>query len=239
MKTRFKFLTCGLLVLSISIISCEKDGTEGPMGPIGSMGEQGVAGVAGPAGENGEALGVPGPQGAQGETGAAGLAGEAGETGSAGANGANGVNGTNGSNGTNGADGNANVMVSDWITTAFSQTAAFATGFSVTDPNLTTEVINNSLILGYGKRNSVFKDILPLPIQILNQKYQIELSDLGGENYRLLFRGLSVDGSTEVFNLLAEVRYFVIPVNNTTGKSRSDFEKMSYDEIVTHFQLDY
>ena len=215
MKTRIKIITCGLLVLSISIMSCEKEGTVGPIGPAGAMGEQGIAG---PAGQDGEALGVPGPQG---ETGASG------------------TNGTAGSDGNDGTDGNANVMVSNWIPTAFSQTAAFDVGFSVTDVSLTTEVINNSLILGYGKRNSAFKDILPLPTQIFNQEYGITLSDAGGENYSLFFRGHSADGSLEVFNLLEEVRYFVIPANSITGKSRSDFEKMSYNELITHFQLDY
>lgn len=230
MQNPMKLLMCGLMGLAISITSCSKDSDIGPIGPQGPQGEQGSAGAEGaqgPAGQDGEALGVPGPKG------------DTGATGQVGATGADGTDGSNGTNGTDGEDGNANVMVSDWIPTAFSQTPAFDVGFSVTDPNLTKEIINNSLILGYGKRNSAFIDILPLPTQIFNQLYRITLSDAGGENYDLFFRGKSADGSTETFNLLSEVKYFVIPANSTTGKSRSDYEKMSYDEIVAHFGLDY
>jgi len=76
-----------VVLVSILVISCTKEGLEGPTGP---RGEQGIQGEKGDAGE---AIGVAGRKGEQGEP------------------------GEDGSNGQDGADGNANVITETMVLT--------------------------------------------------------------------------------------------------------------------------
>ncbi len=61
MKTILRVLAGGLMVLTLTLASCSKDGADGDIGPVGPAGAQGVQGEQGPKGDTGE----------QGETGTA------------------------------------------------------------------------------------------------------------------------------------------------------------------------
>ena len=151
MKTTMKFLSMGLIIAGLTLTSCSKDGDIGPIGPIGPQGEQGVQGSQGeqgPAGQDGEALGIPGPQGEQGPAGIDGV------------DGVDGTNGTDGSDGTDGADGNANVN-----TYVFDLSSKSGASIPNNLPELTQDVIDNDLIIGY-LQNGVSGTYYPVPASV-------------------------------------------------------------------------
>jgi len=211
MKTTIKFLSTGLMIIALALTSCTKDSVEGAIGPQGPKGEQGIQGEPGPAGQDGEAQGVPGPAGPAG------------------------------ADGTDGADGNANVMASEWIPVGFSATPFTQSTFRIEDPLLTEEVVNSSLILVYGK--TIFPDyenILPFTLENAIQKYYYFVSNSGSTTYSIRLWAQSTNGNPQVFEQFDEVKYFIVPANNLTGKTmRANLEKMTYSELINHFRLDY
>lgn len=124
MKTTFKSLVCGIIILSLTMSSCSKDSEQGDIGPIGPTGPQGVQGEKGDTGETG-AAGAPGQDGA------------------------NGTNGSNGTNGADGADGNANVKVYK-----YNFRSDLAASFYMNVPPITAEVLANDGILCFIKIGS-------------------------------------------------------------------------------------
>ncbi|MEP2278991.1 hypothetical protein [Maribacter sp.] len=146
MKTTSNFIKCAILIFTISLISCSKDGDIGPIGPQGEQGIQGEQGEQGPAGEDGEALGVPGPQGEQGETGATGPAGE------------------DGTNGIDGEDGNANVVASNWLVADIPDNYSYsAATVTISDSRITQDVLNNYTVLGYFSFSDTFSEVYAIP----------------------------------------------------------------------------
>ncbi|CAZ94998.1 Conserved hypothetical protein [Zobellia galactanivorans] len=134
-KTSVKFLICFIMALTIAALtSCQKDNLEDAVLTETVHGEQGVAGTAGENGRDGEKgdTGEQGPQGEKGERGPQGEQGPQGEIGAAGANGAD------------GEDGNANVR-----SFKFSLTSVASSHHTIEMPQLTTEVMENDVILTY------------------------------------------------------------------------------------------
>ena len=221
MKTRFRFLTYGLIALTVTLTSCEKEGLQGPAGPAGPSGQQGIQGEAGPAGEDGEALGVPGPQG---ETGAPG------------------ADGNDGTDGTDGTDGNANIIASSWIATDFNTSPSLLSNFSIPIDDLTPEMADSALIMAYGKRIlATHERIYILPVAFPQRMYQFYVSDSDGDgSYNFICQGTSGDGNPYLYDTFAEVRYVIAPSTSITGKNiNEDFTKMEYHDAMDYLGLEY
>lgn len=172
-----------------------------------------------------------GPIGPQGEQGIQGPAGQDG------ANGQDGADGQDGVNGQDGADGNANVIVSDWIDTAFSVTANVISTFDINMPN--TNI--NGATLVYGRVASGIIYPLPHEVGIEEYTYYIEPSTGTFPNFtpnKMGFVARTNNNTDRIFDEFEEVRYVNIPPQ-TSGKSAIDFEKMTYEEVMDHFGMDY
>lgn len=167
--------------------------------------------------------------------------GDIGPIGPAGPAGVNGIDGVEGVDGTDGEDGNANVIISDWIDTEFLANPGTFSFFEVDAPDMNT----NGAIFVYGKLvsdpGSDF--IAQIPYESFNESYGY-LVDPGEGTFpnitftKIRFTARSVDGSDEVFERFSQVRYVNIPPAST-GKSAINFEKMTYEEVMDHFGLEY
>lgn len=216
-KMNFKYVL--IVMASAAIFSCSKaeDGAIGPIGPAGAIGQTGVAGPEGPAGADGLNGGQDG------------------------ADGVNGTDGADGQDGADGADGNANIIVSEWIVTEFSATASSFSSFEIIPATLNT----NGAILVYGRLvsdpGSDF--IVPFPYENANERYSYLVDPSEGTFPNIQFADIrftahSVDGSDEIFEKISEVRYVNIPPQ-PSGKSTIDFNKMTYEEVMDHFEMEY
>ncbi|MEP2278992.1 hypothetical protein [Maribacter sp.] len=241
MKTTSNFIKCAILIFTISLISCSKDGNIGPIGPQGEQGIQGEQGEQGPAGEDGEALGVPGPQGEQGETGATGPAGKDGTDGT------NGTNGTDGTNGEDGEDGNANVA-----TYTYDLSSESGATIPVTANALSQEVIDNDLILGYLSKDSSAYTPIPAPIYAFalgdNSDIAVEISL---NRYWMFFYEVGTENLKSVTaGQLDELKLIVVKSNSTTsGKSNKEntlanlqsagIDTNDYYSVMDYYGLEY
>lgn len=92
--------------------------------------------------------------------------GAVGPQGTSGQNGTDGTDGTNGTDGTDGQDGNANVISSDWFTpSSYTLSTGFG-GIKLLDhdqaaPEITQEIIDNGVVLVYGKLNGYTSSVWP------------------------------------------------------------------------------
>ena len=173
-----------------------------------------------------------------------GLMGLPGQDGIDGINGQDGTDGADGADGADGEDGNANVIISDWIDTEFSTMLETFTSFEITPSSFDS----NGAILVYGRDTSPGTGnngiVRPIPFELFNERYSYEV-DPGEGTFpnvtltTIVFTARSVDGSDEVFDRIGAVRYVNIP-SQASGKSSSiDFEKMTYEEVIDYFGLDY
>lgn len=178
--------------------------------------------------------------------------GEDGAIGPAGQDGVNGVDGTNGADGNDGADGEdgqpgtANVIYSDWIARDFETNVAAETNeqllttFDVTEFNL-----NEDVVLVYGRReaNILVSEIKQLPYIFASQSefYSFEVASFaGGSSLRI--EVATLDGGTNLFTFFDDFRYVIIPggvaaPTSSATKSVRDYTKMSYEEIITLFNI--
>ena len=246
MKTiKFLFIS----ILTMAFISCDKDnvdevfvtpanesaqavdgsdGTNGSDGTDGSDGEQGDQREIGDRGEQGE----QGEQGAQGETGAQGPAGADGE---------------------DGQDGNVNVIASDWL-------EPLESSYGINNPrhksltlenNIDANVITNGVILVYYDSDvnvrllpsyslsSTTGDISKSIDSHINHASRSIYVTLRKYNSDFTPREYIWDSSLAIYNRGVRFRYVIIP-SGTTGKSIGvNFEKMSYEEVIDYFELDY
>jgi len=159
------------------------------------------------------------PQGIQGEQGVAGPQGEQGET---------------------GETGTANVIYSDWIPSGFdSPIADTHASFAIENiAELTDEVKATGYIAVYGRYTQAYTVIQPLPKSLFGlrmQHYDFQINDLN-QNISIWIN--SIDGSDIAIPIYYDYRYIIIPGGTpSTGKSTIDYTKMSYEEIVAHFNI--
>lgn len=210
MKSKIKFLS--YLVLAVLIVSCSKDdGEDGAIGPQGAQGEQGPAG----------ATGADGQEGAQGET------------------------------GEQGATGTANVIYSDWIDSEFAANiASSSASFSISAPLMTDDIIDEGVVLVFGRSNPSLingdTNVYPLPIVFgaaRQQSYYFRLEQAEQLDIVVVANEEGEDVGTPFFG---EYRYVLIPGGQSTGGSGGpggpsgkpiDYSKMSYKEIIEHFNI--
>lgn len=193
-----------------------------------------IIGVASCSTEDG-ADGATGPVGA---TGAQGVAGADGLNG--GVDGVDGTNGQDGSDGADGEDGNANVITSAWIDTDFGNSAQ--TSFSITDPLLTEEVQNTSVVFAYGKLGTSIVRAIPFTYQNRSYSFFMWLNV-----NKISFVASTTDSSVFGFNGnqdFDQVRYVVIPAGSTSGKSSesvmstleaANVDMNNYEEVAAYF----
>lgn len=210
MKTAMKYLGLVIILVALTFASCTKEGETGPMGPTGVNGTDGTDGI-------------------------------------------DGVDGTNGSNGEDGADGNANVIASDWFEPTESS-------FSVNNPrfkalplatNVSSSLLEDGVILVYYDTDI---DIYLLPNHIfapdgtilksvnsnINRASRTIYITIRRSDSDLTPREYLWDPSSPIYNRGVRFRYVIIPSNTTTGKKATiDFKKMSYEEVMDYFGLDY
>ncbi|MGB1308107.1 MAG: hypothetical protein ACPG6B_04305 [Oceanihabitans sp.] len=152
-----------------------------------------------------------------------------------GEDGATGPAGPAGPAGTNGTDGNANVISSDWITATYVLDFPQRRSFTMTTPEITQDVLDNSAILFYGRTSLDEVWAVPVSFPFLNQNYSYYTSTPGS----VILLCDSMDGSDITTSpYFIDYRYVIIPPNGS-GKMNTDFSKMSYEEVVDYFNLDF
>ncbi|NJB71574.1 hypothetical protein GGR42_002036 [Saonia flava] len=178
-------------------------------------------GAMGLKGEQGE-QGIPGPAGLDGEDGEQGLQGEQGEI------------------------GTANVIYSEWFTLQFPDDIEANNYVSSIDaPALTAEVVENGVVLAYGRyfSNSDIGVIEQIPFISfsINQHYSLNYTTPPASNSgRVFIKINSIDGGPIGSPLFFEYRYIIIPGEILTGGKSSgtiNYLKMSYKEILILFNI--
>ena len=216
MKTTLKFLAVGLVICVLAFTSCSKDGADG------ANGLDGIDGVQGPPGIDGS-------------------------------DGTDGIDGVDGVDGQDGEDGNANVIASDW----FEPTE---TSFSVNNPrfkalplatNVSSNVMKDGVILVYYDTdtniyllpNHVFAPdgtILKSVDSNINHASRTIYVTIRRSDSDLTPREYLWDPSGPAYAKGVRFRYVIIPSSATSGKMATiDFKKISYEEVMDHFGLDY
>ena len=176
--------------------------------------------------------------------------GEIGPMGQAGANGTNGIDGVDGQDG---EDGNSNVMASAWFEPTESS-------FSVNNPrykavplatNLSSSIFEDGVILVcydndadvYLLPNHVFAPdgtILKSVDSKINRASRTLYINIRRYDSNLTSGEYLWDPNGPAYGKGVRFRYVIIPSNATTGKKAIiDFKKMSYEEVMDHFGLDY
>ena len=183
-----------------------------------------------------------GEQGIQGESGVRGADGQNGEQGLPGEDGEDGQNGTDG---TQGETGTANVIYSEWIPSEFPINIPLSQdSFVVEAPDLTKEIVENGLLLVFGRTSNPIDQIiveqLPRPVFFRDQyyfhRYITTPSNEGPQQFTI--EVLSTDGGFIGVPFFEEYRYFIIPGGNpVSGKSSIAYSKMSYAELSAHFNI--
>lgn len=149
-----------------------------------------------------------------------------------------GTNGTDGAQGLAGEDGNANVIASEWLDTDFDDEATTFTDFDIEIPNLTRSEINESAVLVYF--NDSFT-IYSAPYVTRFRTFNYRLRGNSDDGYDLILTGQTMDGNAYTFDWMEEFRYVIIPQGvSASGKSAGiDYNKMSYEEVMDHFDLEH
>ena len=164
-----------------------------------------------------------------------------------------GINGTDGTDGEDGNDGNANVMASDWLEPTESS-------YSVNNPrykalplatNLNSSLLEDGVILVYYDNDT---DVYLLPNHIFapdgtilksidskinrasrNIYVNIQRSDSDLTPGEYLW-----DPSGPPYGKGVRFRYVIVPSNAASGKKAAiNYKKMSYEEVMDRFGLDY
>ncbi|MRI01390.1 hypothetical protein GH721_12680 [Kriegella sp. EG-1] len=219
MKTTMKLFAYSLILFSLAITSCSKDGVDGAVGPAGTAG-------------------------------------------TAGTNGIDGIDGTDGADGEDGTDGNADVQLLEYESeTITNGTVTYAMqGISLSD-------IDENLILGFyaniyqtpnaGNSFITKKQWIPVPGRGANGLFESRMAVDGSS--AILSGGPSSDFKVTLYQLGSQIAYttevtfdefkiFIIPPssivsgnNNSSGVSNKhniDFNKMTYEELIAHFEFE-
>lgn len=164
-----------------------------------------------------------------------------------------GINGTDGTDGEDGNDGNANVMASDWLEPTESS-------FSVNNPrykalplatNLSSSLLEDGVILVYYD-NDVDIYLLPNHVFALDGTILKSIDSKINRASRNIYVNIQRsdsdltpgeylwDPSGPPYGKGVRFRYVIVPSNAASGKKAAiDYKKMSYEDVMDHFGLDY
>lgn len=160
-----------------------------------------------------------------------------GDDGEDGATGPQGEQGPQGDQGEQGEIGTANVIYSDWIDSEFDNpvTDGFDS-FSIDAPEVTQEILDSGTILVYANSNS--NTIYQVPVSfhgILNENYWFRVINTG--TISIGVEGIGINNIGEPF-LNNVFRYVIIPGGvSASAKSTVNYSKMTYKEIIEHFNI--
>lgn len=146
-----------------------------------------------------------------------------GDTGAIGPAGIAGTDGTDGTNGTDGTDGNANV------TSVLFEDQTISTGNTVFDvPQLTQAIFDTGIVYAYiTVSDNDYWEVLPLSS---GQQIILEID-------RIEVNKITLKSTFTQSNLRLR---FVFVEGNLSGKTSSvNIKKMSYEEVMEYFGLDY
>lgn len=166
---------------------------------------------------------------------------EDGADGATGLQGLQGTAGADGADGEDGQDGNANVIYSDWFQpNAWTGGGTAFAFFDQAAIDLTQEVIDHGAVLAYAKLSGDGTNVRPLPADTGNGLFLWNYLIASVENIR--FTVTRTDATSNVNpGTTNQFRYVIIPggVLASKGFTSGDFKKMSYEEVMDHFGLEY
>lgn len=185
------------------------------------------------------------------EDGQDGAMGPQGINGTNGIDGEDGTNGADGADGADGEDGNANVIASEWFgpdaqyfeTNSYTKYAEFEKTVSEIDAAL----YDSGTILVYAKFDNYVEEVWPsdhialLPLQIsggTTEHIYTAYTTFDAIKIRYRREGSFVP-ETYGISSSAQFRYILIPQANTGKIAPKNFIKMSYEEVINYFELDY
>lgn len=158
-----------------------------------------------------------------------------------GTDGTNGVDGQAGATGATGATGTANVIYSAWITapTAVAETIDGTSGMStsISAPELSEDILSKGTILVYVSYGA---GTFTLPYTSLAGGTANTISAIATAKKIKLFRFTHSGAGTVGLPTTLSWRYILIPggVAAATAKSaKTDYSKMSYEEVCAHFNI--
>ncbi|WP_027067483.1 MULTISPECIES: hypothetical protein [Maribacter] len=229
MKTTMKLFTYVLIILSLTITSCAKDGEDGAVGPAGTQGETGSDGLDG----------VDGADGADGADGV---------------DGSDGVDGIDGEDGN--ADVQLLEYGSETITTG--SVTYPMDGVSLNELNESLVLgFYAEIFQTPNAGNSFVTKKRWVPVPGIGEPTLFETRVIIEGSTAVLSGGPSSDYIVNLYDLgtldpyLTEVTFeefkiFVIPASSisspsspvNSAKNSNDFSEMSHDELITHFDLE-
>ncbi len=173
------------------------------------------------------------------------------EDGADGTTGLQGLQGTAGDDGDDGQDGNANVISSDWFTPS---SYTLSTGFGGINllehdqaaSEITQEIIDSGVVLAYGKLNGYNPTIWPTDVAALmpivltyDSPAEIDTWTVILSAGNITIRFINNNNRYTSLNTANSFRYVVVPESVSAKNVGLDYEKMSYEEVMDHFGLDY
>jgi len=162
---------------------------------------------------------------------------EDGQDGAIGPQGVQGDPGQDGADGTDGVDGNANVLYSDWFTVTQSDWSGIGgtkITFTQSTSDLTEEITDTGVVLVYHRFNNQTRQ---LPYTYSPNGLHLVYKFVPGS---FTIEGFHLDASAISAISPLDFRYIIIPGGvPTAGKGARDFTKMTYEEVMDHFGLDY
>ena len=168
------------------------------------------------------------------------------EDGKDGADGTDGIDGADGNDGVDGADGEtgtANVIYSDWISSEFASiTAAEESEQLLVSLDVGDINPNEDAIIVYGRRtpDAIGQFVMiQLPYEFFNQNEVYRYRLAAGTLFNALYvNAHTTNGNTNLFTYFSDYRYIIIPGGNSiSAKSSVNYKKMTYQEIITHFNI--
>ena len=172
------------------------------------------------------------------------------EDGEDGAIGPQGIAGVDGVDGADGQDGNANVISSDWIPFEESTWGEMVTIFGVDQrlypvvvPEVTPDISNTAAFLGYitfdttpTSYSLAFTEAITAAGATGLQTMSMQIQDDGFD-----IRIMNSDGQDDpgTFGSIGQFRYVIIPAATADKTNHPDFSKMTYEEVMDYFNLEY
>jgi hypothetical protein len=224
LKSKLIFMT----LVTVLAVSCSADDS--------------IDRVVGDAGTQSEE-GLPGTDGANGTNGSDGVDGANGE------DGANGTNGSDGEDGTDGEDGNTNVIASDWLEPtedSYSVNNARYKSLVLAD-RISQNIMMEGVFLVYYD-NDVEITLLPknyLATGVISKTVETSINRASRRLYVSIrkFNSDLIAGeylwnpSGPAYNKGIRFRYVIIPSVTNSKNNSPDFKKMSYENVMNHFEL--
>lgn len=127
----------------------------------------------------------------------------------------------------------ANVIISPWYDVTFNENPTMSSFFVFeTNSDLTEEVLQNALVIVYGKTNMEDDGgiITALPYSTQSKTY---FSIINENQLTIIAR--SDDGIPRLFDEFDQVRYIIIPATNLIEQSINS--ELIYEEVINRFDI--